>query len=49
MQSYGEKADKSAIMPLNTARRYVVGGGDALNQIIVQPPEWPPCWPLRTR
>lgn len=36
MQSYGEDADKSAIMPLNTARRYVVGGGDALNQIIVQ-------------
>jgi putative ABC transport system permease protein len=36
MQPYGEEADKSAIMPLNTARRYVVGGGDALNQIIVQ-------------
>ncbi|HET9254122.1 MAG TPA: ABC transporter permease, partial [Pseudonocardiaceae bacterium] len=35
MQSYGQQADKSAIMPLNTTRRYVVGGKDELNQIIV--------------
>lgn len=39
MQSYGQQADKSVIMPLNTARRYIVGGGDALNQIIVQASE----------
>jgi putative ABC transport system permease protein len=36
MQSYGQQADKSAIMPLNTARRYIVGGRDELNQILVQ-------------
>jgi putative ABC transport system permease protein len=36
MQSYGQQADKSVILPLNTARRYVFGGGDELNQIIVQ-------------
>jgi putative ABC transport system permease protein len=36
MQSYGQQADKSVILPLNTARRYVFGGGDQLNQIIVQ-------------
>ncbi|MGH3766662.1 MAG: ABC transporter permease [Pseudonocardiaceae bacterium] len=36
MQSYGQRDDKSVILPLNTARRYVFGGGDELNQIIVQ-------------
>src|SRR5262249_55863995 len=36
MQSYGQQADKNVIMPLNTARRYIVGGNDELNQIIVQ-------------
>ncbi|HKR49325.1 MAG TPA: ABC transporter permease [Pseudonocardiaceae bacterium] len=35
-ESVGEPGDNQAIMPLNTARRYIFGGGDALNQIIVQ-------------
>jgi putative ABC transport system permease protein len=39
MQSYGEDADKSAVMPLNTVRRYIFGGGDQINQIIVQAPD----------
>jgi putative ABC transport system permease protein len=36
MQSAGEPADNDAVMPLDTARRYVFGGGDKLNQITVQ-------------
>jgi putative ABC transport system permease protein len=36
MQSAGEPADNDAVMPLDTARRFVFGGGDKLNQIIVQ-------------
>jgi putative ABC transport system permease protein len=35
-ESVGEPADNTAIMPLNTARRYIFGGGDAVNQIVVQ-------------
>ncbi|MGH3832673.1 MAG: ABC transporter permease [Pseudonocardiaceae bacterium] len=36
MQSVGEPGDSAAIMPLSTVRRYVFGGGDKVNQIIVQ-------------
>ncbi len=36
MQSVGEPGDSAAVMPLNTARRYIFGGGDKVNQIIVQ-------------
>ncbi|HKS51001.1 MAG TPA: ABC transporter permease [Pseudonocardiaceae bacterium] len=36
MQSAGEPADNDAVMPLDTARRFIFGGGDKLNQIIVQ-------------
>jgi putative ABC transport system permease protein len=36
MQSLNETADNAAIMPLTTARRYIFGGGDKLNQILVQ-------------
>ena len=36
MQSVGEPGDSVAVMPLNTARRYIFGGGDKVNQIIVQ-------------
>jgi putative ABC transport system permease protein len=36
MQSVGEPGDGVAVMPLNTARRYIFGGGDKVNQIIVQ-------------
>jgi putative ABC transport system permease protein len=36
MQSVGEPGDSFAVMPLNTARRYIFGGGDKVNQIIVQ-------------
>jgi putative ABC transport system permease protein len=36
MQSVGEPGDSVAAMPLNTARRYIFGGGDKVNQIIVQ-------------
>ncbi|MGH3784559.1 MAG: ABC transporter permease [Pseudonocardiaceae bacterium] len=36
MQPAGEPGDKDLVMPLNTARRFVFGGGDKLNQIIVQ-------------
>jgi putative ABC transport system permease protein len=39
MQSVGEPGDSVAVMPLNTARRYIFGGGDKLNQIIVQATE----------
>jgi putative ABC transport system permease protein len=36
MQSVGEPGDSTAVMPLDTARRYIFGGGDKVNQIIVQ-------------
>ncbi|MGH3550984.1 MAG: ABC transporter permease [Pseudonocardiaceae bacterium] len=36
MQSVGEPGDSVAVMPLNTARRYIFGGGDKVNQIIAQ-------------
>jgi putative ABC transport system permease protein len=36
MQAAGQPGDNEAVMPLNTARRYVFGGGDKLNMIIVQ-------------
>jgi len=39
MQSVGEPGDSVAVMPLNTARRYIFGGGDKVNQIIVQAAE----------
>ncbi len=39
MQSTGEPNDSVAVMPLNTARRYIFGGGDKINQIIVQATE----------
>ncbi|MGH3776924.1 MAG: ABC transporter permease [Pseudonocardiaceae bacterium] len=34
--SVGEPNDSFAGMPLNTARRYIFGGGDVVNQILVQ-------------
>ncbi|MGH3985202.1 MAG: ABC transporter permease [Pseudonocardiaceae bacterium] len=36
MQSVGEPGDSVAVMPLDTARRYIFGGGDKINQIIVR-------------
>ena len=43
MHSYGQQLDNTAVMPLSTARRYVVGYGfgaaDQLNQILVQAPQ----------
>ncbi|MGH3900437.1 MAG: ABC transporter permease [Pseudonocardiaceae bacterium] len=36
MQSVGEPGDNDAVVPLNTARRYIFGGGDKVNQIFVQ-------------
>jgi putative ABC transport system permease protein len=36
MQAAGQPGDNDVLMPLSTARRYVFGGGDKLNQIIVQ-------------
>jgi putative ABC transport system permease protein len=36
MKPFGESVDNTAVMPLDTARRYIFGGGDKLNQIIVQ-------------
>ncbi|MGH3855835.1 MAG: ABC transporter permease [Pseudonocardiaceae bacterium] len=43
MQSYGQQSDNTAIMPLTTARRYIVGHGfgigDQLSQILVQAPQ----------
>jgi putative ABC transport system permease protein len=36
MQSIGQPNDNDVVTPLNTARRYVFGGGDKLNQITVQ-------------
>jgi putative ABC transport system permease protein len=43
MQSYGQQLDNTAVMPLRTARRYIVGHGigigDQLTQITVQAPQ----------
>jgi putative ABC transport system permease protein len=43
MQSYGQQLDKTAVMPLTTARRYIlgpgIGVGNILNQITVQAPQ----------
>jgi putative ABC transport system permease protein len=43
MQSYGQQLDKTAVMPLTTARRYIVGPGigvgHELNQITVEAPQ----------
>jgi putative ABC transport system permease protein len=43
MQSYGQQLDNTAVMPLSTARRYIVGPGigvgNTLNQITVQAPQ----------
>jgi putative ABC transport system permease protein len=36
MASYGQQDDNTAVMPLGTARRYIVGTGNTLNAIIVQ-------------
>ncbi|MGH3866262.1 MAG: ABC transporter permease [Pseudonocardiaceae bacterium] len=40
LQSYGQQLDNTAVMPLSTARRYIVGHGigtgDKLDQILVQ-------------
>ncbi|MBV8543040.1 MAG: ABC transporter permease [Pseudonocardiales bacterium] len=36
MQPIGEPLDSASVMPLNTARRYVYGGGDKVDQLIVQ-------------
>lgn len=36
IQFVGEPGDNTVAMPLSSARRYVFGGGDKLNQIIVQ-------------
>lgn len=36
LQSIGEPVDSYAVMPLNSARRYVYGGGDKIDQMIVQ-------------
>ncbi len=36
MQFVGEPGDNDTIMPLNTSRRYIFGGGDKVNQIVVQ-------------
>jgi putative ABC transport system permease protein len=36
LKSFSESLDDVAVMPLNTARRYIFGGGDKLNEIIVQ-------------
>jgi putative ABC transport system permease protein len=39
MQSVGEPGDGVVAMPLPTVRRYIFGGGDKVNQIIVQATE----------
>jgi putative ABC transport system permease protein len=39
LQSVGEPGDGVTVMPLSTVRRYVFGGGDKVNQIIVQATE----------
>jgi putative ABC transport system permease protein len=36
MQRVGEPFDSNVVMPISTARRYLFGGGDKINQIIVQ-------------
>jgi putative ABC transport system permease protein len=35
-QPAGQPGDNDAVMPLNTVRRYVFGGGNKINQILVQ-------------
>jgi putative ABC transport system permease protein len=39
LQSVGEPGDGVVVTPLNTVRRYIFGGGDKVNQIIVQATE----------
>jgi putative ABC transport system permease protein len=36
MDAVGEPGDNIAVMPLDTARRYIFGGGNVINQIIVR-------------
>jgi putative ABC transport system permease protein len=36
MQTVGEPSDSNVVVPISTARRYIFGGGDKVNQIIVQ-------------
>ncbi|MGH3778429.1 MAG: ABC transporter permease [Pseudonocardiaceae bacterium] len=36
LEPLGEPNDSYTVMPLNTARRYIFGGGDVINQITVQ-------------
>jgi putative ABC transport system permease protein len=36
MASYGQQEDNTAVVPLGTARRYIVGTGNTLNAIMVQ-------------
>ncbi|MGH3785415.1 MAG: ABC transporter permease [Pseudonocardiaceae bacterium] len=36
MEAAGQPGDDDAVMPLQTARRYIFGGGDVINQITVQ-------------
>jgi putative ABC transport system permease protein len=36
MQPAGQPGDNDVVMPVNTARHYIFGGGDKLNQIIVE-------------
>jgi putative ABC transport system permease protein len=36
MQAVGEPFDSNVVMPMSTARRYIFGGGDKINQITVQ-------------
>ncbi len=39
LETIGEPNDNYAVMPLDTARRYIFGGGDVINQITVQATE----------
>lgn len=36
LQPIGEPLDSTSAMPLNTARRYIYGGGDEISQMLVQ-------------
>ena len=36
MEAAGQPVDNNAVVPLPTARRYIYGGGDVINQITVQ-------------
>jgi putative ABC transport system permease protein len=38
MPAVGEPYDRSVVLPLNTVRRYIFGGGDKINEITVQAP-----------